>query len=471
MNNNTIFEIPIDDKIQEFGHHLKSHPRAIVSARFGDGKTYFLSKFIEHFQDNFRVITIHPINYQVLENKDIFELIKRDVLFQITVNNMLDESIIVDDKTAFSFYIQNNFMSVAESVFLYLNQINASPKTTKSVLAALGVNKLYKKLTQKVLDTKKKYKTEEALEEFFDKTEQITILEEDVITKIIQDSIDSYKKKNPNQRIVLLIEDMDRLDPAHLFRILNVFSAHLDTDEKYFIQKDIDCFYNKFRFDNVVFVMDYDNTEKIFTHFYGHDTNFEGYIQKFASKGIFRYSLKEEQCKYIYTRIVQLTNLPQTYITAVIPYDILTKKNIREVVDSFDDIDSQIKEMPVYNNKPLNIGILRLYIIMIRLKIDKHNLVTAFRNVYNDVGDEIIQHIIGYLAILFDKYNHEDFDCYGIYNSSGLYNITIGQYNSTTKLFNNTSINSLLSLPYNHNEVLKNKFDDWPMVLNRFASE
>ena len=39
--------IPIDNRIAAFTNHLYSHPRTILSARYGDGKSFFLSKFIK----------------------------------------------------------------------------------------------------------------------------------------------------------------------------------------------------------------------------------------------------------------------------------------------------------------------------------------------------------------------------------------------------------------------------------------
>lgn len=37
--------IPIDSTLNRFALHLKSHPRTILSAKYGDGKTYFLNEF------------------------------------------------------------------------------------------------------------------------------------------------------------------------------------------------------------------------------------------------------------------------------------------------------------------------------------------------------------------------------------------------------------------------------------------
>ncbi|MBR4468090.1 MAG: hypothetical protein IKS53_01525 [Bacteroidales bacterium] len=419
MKKKTEFEIPIDNAINEFGFHLKSHPRTILSAKFGDGKTYFLSKFIKKRNRSFVFITLHPINYQVLENKDIFELIKRDVLFQITVNNMLSEDLDIDDQTALAFYIQNNFMGLTESTLSYISQLHSSTEVAKGVLAALSLNNLLKELKNKVFGLKKKYKSTYALEEFLNKADTIPILEEDVVTKIIQDSIDEYKTKHTKKRIVLLIEDMDRLDPAHLFRIMNVFSAHLDTDEKYFIENSRKYFYNKFHFDNIVFVMDYNNTRRIFEHFYGENTNFEGYIQKFASKGLFKYSLEEERCKFVQEKTAKITELPLKYIENVISNDVLLGKNIRIIVDSFDDIDSQIKERPICRNKQIHLGMLRLYIIMKRIGIDETLLVAGYRNVYDEIGSEMVEYIIGYLMLLFGNNTTDYFYCKNVLEKKG----------------------------------------------------
>lgn len=40
--------IPVDDAMQRFEDHLLSHDRVVFSAKFGDGKTFFLNKFKEN---------------------------------------------------------------------------------------------------------------------------------------------------------------------------------------------------------------------------------------------------------------------------------------------------------------------------------------------------------------------------------------------------------------------------------------
>lgn len=72
-----------------------------------------------------------------------------------------------------------------------------------------------------------------------------------------------YINRSQKKKTLLIIEDLDRIDPAHLFRILNVLGAHLD----FCNQRDIKP--NKFGFDNIVTVFDYEITSHLFHHFMG----------------------------------------------------------------------------------------------------------------------------------------------------------------------------------------------------------
>ena len=62
-------------------------------------------------------------------------------------------------------------------------------------------------------------------------------------------------------------------------------SAHIDDS------KQPDIVGNKFGFNNIVLVMDYDVTKHIFHHFYGEQACYEGYMSKFLSREPFRYSI------------------------------------------------------------------------------------------------------------------------------------------------------------------------------------
>lgn len=79
-------EIDISSTLDKFTQFVENSSRMILSAKFGDGKSYLLNKFME--QDNpknsqYYFVVLHPVNYVVEENKDIIEYIKRDILLQL----------------------------------------------------------------------------------------------------------------------------------------------------------------------------------------------------------------------------------------------------------------------------------------------------------------------------------------------------------------------------------------------------
>jgi hypothetical protein len=119
-----------------------------------------------------------------------------------------------------------------------------------------------------------------------------TIYENDIVTKSISTSIEKLKRENINteevdenakeKEVILIIDDLDRLDPEHVFRLFNVFASHFDNYEK-------DGKKNKFGFDKVLFVCDIKNIRNIFHHKYGSDVDFNGYIDKFYSSEIYHF--------------------------------------------------------------------------------------------------------------------------------------------------------------------------------------
>ena len=109
----------------------------------------------------------------------------------------------------------------------------------------------------------------------------------------------AWKGKKP----VLIIEDLDRLDPKHLFRILNVISAHMEDGNT------PDKVGNKFGFHSIVLVMDYDVTKHIFHHFYGDGACYEGYMSKFLSREPFRYSIQHEMVMRVGAKLARVFGL------------------------------------------------------------------------------------------------------------------------------------------------------------------
>ncbi|HWZ21511.1 MAG TPA: hypothetical protein VNW06_02590 [Cytophagaceae bacterium] len=72
----------LDSKFQDHLNHINNN-RIIFSGIFGSGKTTFLKDFFERHSNEFATIHLYPVNYSVADNKDIFELIKVDILIKI----------------------------------------------------------------------------------------------------------------------------------------------------------------------------------------------------------------------------------------------------------------------------------------------------------------------------------------------------------------------------------------------------
>lgn len=259
-------KIDISSELRRFERHLEHNPRTIFSAKFGDGKTYFLKKYMWQHKLDTLFVVLHPINYSVASNEDVFEYIKRDILVELSKQPEFKE---VD------------WDSVAKTVFNY----DAILEDCEYVSEALPVAKalllpfhIFKKVDDKF-----------AIDKYFDRFSSLQggIYEQDQFTAAIKAAI--AKIQEHDRKCVLVVEDLDRIDPGHLFRILNVLGAHVD-DEKGG---------NKFGFGNIVAVLDYNATEHIFKHFYGEAANYNGFMAKFYCHNIFEYSITSEARKQL----------------------------------------------------------------------------------------------------------------------------------------------------------------------------
>ena len=274
----TLDSVNISGKLNDFAQYLETTDRIILSAKFGDGKTYLLNELRkdEAMQNKYEFFTIYPVNYSVAKNEDVFEYIKRDIIVQLHERKLLEN---IDLNALFaSVLTSDDFTSVVS--FL---------------LSFVPMGEFYNKVYHKFLEIKNKYdEKKHTADKYLSKFANTAgcIYEEDGYTTLIRMAIEwisqdhslngeERKAKKP----VLIIEDLDRLDPKHLFRILNVVSAHIDDS------KQPDIVGNKFGFNNIVLVMDYDVTKHIFHHFYGVQACYEGYMSKFLSREPFRYSI------------------------------------------------------------------------------------------------------------------------------------------------------------------------------------
>ena len=297
----TLDSVNISGKLNDFAQYLETTDRIILSAKFGDGKTYLLNELRknEAMQNKYEFFTIYPVNYSVAKNEDVFEYIKRDIIVQLHERKLLEN---IDLNALFaSVLTSDDFTSVVS--FL---------------LSFVPMGEFYNKVYHKFLEIKNKYdEKKHTADKYLSKFANTAgcIYEEDGYTELIRMAIEwisqdhslngeERKAKKP----VLIIEDLDRLDPKHLFRILNVVSAHIDDSKQPDIvgnkfgfnnigagvagEESGDIVGNKFGFNNIVLVMDYDVTKHIFHHFYGAQACYDGYMSKFLSREPFRYSIK-----------------------------------------------------------------------------------------------------------------------------------------------------------------------------------
>lgn len=390
------FFIPIEDKIEEFKIHLDSHPRTIFSAKFGDGKSFFMEKAIEYISKkyNYTFLKIYPINYQVLENKDIFEMVKHDILYQMLLNEMIEPDYDVDESVAMSFFVQNNINSIFGYFFDFLQLLNSDSDIVKSALLGYKSIKLFATLRKTYLKYKRAGSKDAAICRYLDKVEANFSIEDDIITKIIKDNI-----KNCGKKVVLVFEDMDRIDPAHLFRIMNVLSAQIDYPYRRGMPVGETIVGNKFGVDNVVMVLDYGNLKNIFHHFYGVETDFNGYISKFSSRGYFKYSLKEIREKYIYDYFSQKTGLDISLVEFFIDSKILNHYSLRSIKEACEDLEKQISPICFYNGTITICShkLLKLIIILRRLGCDIGQLFNNVDNIMKNHREKFLRLFAAYV--------------------------------------------------------------------------
>ena len=276
--------------IQDFKQIFENESRIIFSARFGDGKSYFLNEFMKSYDEkdnDYYFITLHPVNYVVEENRDVIEYIKRDILFQLIKDNRIYGFKEGYDKIFDAVCNKESLLKLGDFV--------------ASIIPIEGLKDGYEALKGLASTIHEKYKSQDVLHVvddylngFYGKSGSIS--ECDAFTCLIQKSLERMMAKS-----VLIIEDLDRIDPAHLFRIMNVLSSQVDNP--YYSEVPHG---NKFGFDKIILVMDYEIARHLFHHFYGKEANYDGYMNKFLNTLPFSYSIKEEAHRQVRQKILDI---------------------------------------------------------------------------------------------------------------------------------------------------------------------
>lgn len=274
--------IPIDTIKDDFESFLiiERNSRIFFSGKFGIGKTYFLNDFFDSKNNEYETFHLYPINYQISSNEDILELIKYDLLVELVKKNLdiLKENPvngIKDSTLLFYSWCKNRFSinSILKNTLNITNLISELPidpiigllgKLGRPLQDLLEIDKEFQQF-KKEYQEGEKGKAEKYLQMIRDKN----ISEVDYISHLLKEKVAKIKG---DKQSVLIIDDLDRMDPEHIFRILNIFSAYFEKEHE-----------NKFGFDKIIIVADYTNLRSIFHHKYGPQTDFSGYMDKFFS--------------------------------------------------------------------------------------------------------------------------------------------------------------------------------------------
>ena len=256
---NPPFKVPIstDENKTSFDALLKekNNMRIFFSAPFGMGKTCFLEEFFKRNSDAYSVFHLYPVKYQIRGDIDMVEVIGADLFRQLSedevcenvINNLLKEK-----------DFERKLQYTARLLFKCLGSIVGVPPNTIDVVSNFLKNNEAKKIQENLVSIQHS--------NFF----------EDLVRQIL-----NKLKEESSRKSILILDDLDRFEPRHIFKLLNAFSPLHDHEG------------NEYGFDKVIFVGDIDNIKKIFHHIYGKDTDFNGYIDKFFSGEPYRFHIEE----------------------------------------------------------------------------------------------------------------------------------------------------------------------------------
>ena len=251
----TKYHFDITPLFDSFKKHIniKGNDRIFFSGKFGSGKTCYLNEFFatEESEKEYEVIHLYPVKYQARPNDNISELIRADIL-----NKLIELNEKEDYKGIFKGVGEKEKIKEIKDALLgtfggMIPFVKVDLKSIESVL-----NKSKTNIEQNVSNVLKNH-----------------------FEEIIEGVLANIKREFKKKKVILIIDDLDRLQPEYAFQLLNIFSPTTDADDNF-------C-----GFDKVIVVSDYDNLKNIYVHLYGEKTDFKGYIDKFYSKVTYEFDL------------------------------------------------------------------------------------------------------------------------------------------------------------------------------------
>jgi hypothetical protein len=266
----------------EFTRHLlrEGNSHIVFSGKFGIGKTFFLDHYFKDETQHsvlkgthhFTSFTLRPVHYSIATNEDIYRYIKYDIVYQFLDKRLpLHENDFHISDTMSDFF--NNHM---EDVFRTV--ITMVPKIGESFVRVHDSLKMFFEKMREHHNTLRASEGQTFVE-FLEtvQNDKQSLYENDILVQMIRKVLDRSKQIS-NKQNVLIIDDLDRIDPEHIFRLLNVFAARLDIGN---------IGTPGLGFDKIIIVCDIKNIRSIFQSRYGIRTDFNGYIDKFYSDETF----------------------------------------------------------------------------------------------------------------------------------------------------------------------------------------
>lgn len=348
------FKIDIALELKKFDAYLSNNNNIILSAWFGDGKSYFLQAFKE-YAATYDFITLYPVNYVVSGNRDIIEYIKYDILSQLVIDSKANGVPLDFNALTGSIFTADNIKEILAPL---IENMPAGKMIMGLISAGLNTVETYEQ-NNKQIDT--------YIQSF--RSKRGSIYECDVITELIHNVLEQRKQQNKRE-IVLIVEDLDRLDPKHLFRILNILSSQMDRSYYATTPEKSD---NKFGFDKTILVMDYPQTKHIFAHFYGDDSSFEGYMSKYSETVPFHYSITKIARNMLIGKISEEVGIERSdLLQSEIIKNAIKSLSVRDVKDIYmSDYESFIIREELRGIKSSNrLTRLAFYLYHLGLKLD-----------------------------------------------------------------------------------------------------
>ncbi|RYE59316.1 MAG: recombinase family protein, partial [Sphingobacteriales bacterium] len=263
---------------------LADNRQILFSGPFGSGKTTFLKDFTEIKSKEYEFIHIFPVNYSLHNNVDIYEILKYDIILELIGKGVFGAPQI----SSLMAYIFATTQTLDNALANLLSGFSKTGKQLKDLIDLLKKNK--QNFAKKIQDIKDPLLGIRSIENLINEIKGYEY--DDYITGLIREKLSDLSK---GKKVVLIVDDLDRIDPEHLLRIISVFSAHIDynTGE------------NKFGFDKIIFVGDIESFKGMFIHRFGTAETFNGYITKLCSKQPFNFDPAQE----LYTKIISILSI------------------------------------------------------------------------------------------------------------------------------------------------------------------